>query len=433
VALTALGLSIPPPEGPCPCPGFELSRFWAESFATAAIARRVAAQLSYADREEAFTAGLLAGIGRLVFAYGLSEEYAQVLSQVRSGKSLFAAEHDVLGLDHCMFGAQLLTEWDLPDVLVDAVECQGPLHNSPEALPQAAILAQVLHCAVHLAPLFTSADDVTGPQRDLARRIVEQHLKLEEQDWQRIADEILADYHQVAGLFDVQLDASVSAFDLYSEAQEEATRVGMVAQLERTRALQENKDLLRRATTDALTGVANRAKFDERLKEAMAALRRGQGHFALLLFDIDHFKRFNDTYGHDVGDRVLERVAQTVANTLRDVDLLARYGGEEFVVLAPHTDQRGACIVAARIRRCVEELRVEANGEQLQVTVSVGLALTTDYATVPSAETLLADADRQMYASKHAGRNTWSYRNLSASQFAQSRRVPAETVSGSER
>jgi diguanylate cyclase (GGDEF)-like protein len=150
-------------------------------------------------------------------------------------------------------------------------------------------------------------------------------------------------------------------------------------------------------------------------------LRREHGHFALLMFDIDDFKKINDTRGHPVGDLVLKQIACVVRNTLREVDLLARYGGDEFAILAPRADQRGGCTIAARVRKCVEELRVETNGHSLQVTISIGLAFTSDYEQAPTPERIVADADKQLYLSKQAGRNTWSYRGLTASALAKPR------------
>jgi diguanylate cyclase (GGDEF)-like protein len=176
-----------------------------------------------------------------------------------------------------------------------------------------------------------------------------------------------------------------------------------------------------------LTGIPNRAKFDERLRQELASARRAYGHFALLLLDIDHFKRFNDTYGHQVGDLVLKRVATVIQNVLREVDMVARYGGEEFAVLAPHTDRKGGCVVAARIQRCIEELRIEVNGATLRVTISSGLIVTADYPEVPDVEQLFADADKQLYLSKNAGRNTWSYQGRSASKVV--RPPSAQTAS----
>ena len=430
VKLTALGFSIAMPEFQPGCPGFDLRRFWAESFATAALARQLAAKLGKIDREEAFTAGLLARIGCLALANGCAEEYGRALEANRSGQPLVEAERQHLGIDHVEFGAQLLADWGLPDVLVQAVQGQTRPPKPDEANARISPLVRVVRVAAQLAPPFLNPDELSPEQRETARGLVEDELELDEKSWERIAEETRSDYVEMAELFDVRIDCQATTFGLYAEAQEEATRVGMVAQLERTRAVEENKDLLRRATTDGLTRAANRAKFDERLHEAVAGLRRGHGGFALIMFDIDRFKEFNDTYGHEVGDLVLKHVARTVKSTLREVDLLARYGGEEFMILAPQADQRSACIIAARVRKCVEDLRIDTNGRTLQITISVGLNLTTDYQDVPDGDRLVADTDKQLYLSKEAGRNTWSYLGRSASQVARpvsTRRPSAHT------
>ena len=421
VKLIALGFSLSVPEGQLSCQGFELKKFWAESFVTGVIARRVARDFLDVDRDEAFATGLLAGVGRLAFAHGIPEEYGQVLEAARrEGVRVAEAERGLLGLDHAEFGAQLLADWDLPEPLVQAVASQdAPPRNVGVSLPT----ANIVYVAVRLAPLFVGEGQPPPRVRDAAREVIENIMELDTAAWKTVADEILSDYLQVADVFDVQLDTQASVVDLYAEARQEAARVGMVAQLERAEALKTDDELLRRATTDPLTGVANRAKFDERLDEALQGVRRGHGDFVMLMFDLDHFKRLNDTYGHPVGDLVLKRVATAVQNTLRSVDLLARYGPEEFVVLTSDADRKGACIIAARLRKCVEDLRIDAHRESARITISLGLAVTTDYGEVPTVELILAEADKQLYLSKQAGRNTWSYQGRSASQVAVPARV----------
>jgi diguanylate cyclase (GGDEF)-like protein len=429
VKLTALGFSLATPGHPPACEGFSLKTFWSKSFVTASIARRLAEEFFDIDREEAFTVGMLARIGQLALTQGLPEEYTTVLEAVNGGADLIESERDILGVDHVMFGAQLLEDWDLPEALVRAVGGQllDRDGNSPDdALPQ----AKIIHVARNLTPVFLGADAEAGSDvRKTARELIEQELKLDEPSWKRISEEILTEYMQVAEVFDVRLESTSSVLDLYAEAQEQATRVGMVAQIEQTQTLKDNHRLLRQATVDKLTGAANRAKFDEKVQELTKGARRGHGDFALIMFDIDHFKKFNDTYGHQTGDLVLKRVAVAVGNTLREVDLLARYGGEEFAVLLPQTDRKGSCVVAARIRRCVEELRIAVNGETLGVTVSLGLAITTDYPSVPDSEKLIADADEQLYRSKDAGRNTWSYLGRTASNLVSAPPASAATPS----
>lgn len=417
VKLTALGFSLATPEMTACCPGFDIRRFWAECFLRAVVARRIAEILANADREDAFTAGLLAGIGRLALAQGLREEYGTILAAEAGGKSLAQAEHDALGTDHVQIGAELLRDWQLPAVLVEAVAAQQVIIEPQRRQSSGQRLAQIVRMSNEVVPGLLEHRSGTA-SAGAAADAVAARLGIDVGGAGKIVDEILADYQKVSEVFDVSLDNSVTAMDLYAEAQEEATRVGMVAQLEKVQAEAKNQDLLRRATTDALTGIANRAKFDERIREEAARFKRNRSDFALIIFDIDHFKQFNDTHGHQVGDLVLKRVATAVRNALRDVDLVARYGGEEFAVLAVHTDRKGACIVNARLQRSVEELRIDVNGQRLGVTISSGLVIASDYASPPTPEQLIADSDAQLYISKKAGRNTWSYLGRSACKLA---------------
>jgi two-component system, cell cycle response regulator len=133
-----------------------------------------------------------------------------------------------------------------------------------------------------------------------------------------------------------------------------------------------------------------------------------------VLLDIDHFKLFNDTHGHQVGDLVLTRVARSIQNTLRKVDLMARYGGEEFAILIASTTREGACMVAAKAKKTIESLLVQTQEKRLSVTISLGVAVSEDWKSPPTAAEIVAEADKQLYLSKQAGRNTWSYRGRTA-------------------
>lgn len=153
------------------------------------------------------------------------------------------------------------------------------------------------------------------------------------------------------------------------------------------------------AVTDGLTGVRNRAAFDGKLAEEYDRAVRYRHPLSVILMDVDHFKLFNDTFGHPAGDEVLKAVARTLRETARTSDFVARYGGEEFVAILPDTDYAGAMVVAERFRRAV------AGGpwDQRPITVSVGVA--TLAPTTADAETLVQEADQALYRSKKAGRN----------------------------
>ncbi|MBB4638447.1 sensor domain-containing diguanylate cyclase [Longimicrobium terrae] len=158
-----------------------------------------------------------------------------------------------------------------------------------------------------------------------------------------------------------------------------------------------------RASTDPLTDLPNRSAFDQRLTALSGYFDRYARPFSLIAIDVDFFKKFNDTWGHEAGDRVLRHVADLLKATVRDVDLPARLGGEEFVVLLPETTLRQATEAAERIRRSLESRSVNWNGRPLSVTASLGVACVPDCTAVPADALALADA--ALYRAKELGRN----------------------------
>jgi diguanylate cyclase (GGDEF)-like protein len=167
------------------------------------------------------------------------------------------------------------------------------------------------------------------------------------------------------------------------------------------------------ATTDSLTGVYNRRTFKELAEPLLSRARRTRGPVSLLLLDLDHFKRVNDTYGHLAGDDVLEAFAGLARTCLRKEDLLARYGGEEFVVLLPGTAETAAMALAERIREEVAGTPLRAGENDAHITVSIGLAGETGE-QLPSLEGLLGRADQALYAAKAQGRNRVVVANVPA-------------------
>lgn len=157
------------------------------------------------------------------------------------------------------------------------------------------------------------------------------------------------------------------------------------------------------ATTDGLTGLINHRHFQEKADEEFARASRYPQPLSLLLFDIDHFKRINDTYGHPVGDAVLKKVGRILREAVRSVDIAARYGGEEFVSLLVNTDAKGAQQMAERIRGTIEKNRFLWNGENIPVTMSVGFATYPDDAA--DKKDLIEKADQALYWAKGNGRN----------------------------
>ena len=161
--------------------------------------------------------------------------------------------------------------------------------------------------------------------------------------------------------------------------------------------------LAEKAQIDGLTGLRNRGYLNERLDAFAAQHRRGGPGFGVLMCDIDHFKKVNDTYGHGFGDEVLVAVADAARNVCRVEDIVCRYGGEEICVLAPGIGAEGSCALAERLREAVEALPLTFDGRPVHVTLSVGIAATGD---VPGAAAdVVRRADAALYRAKRDGRN----------------------------
>lgn len=157
------------------------------------------------------------------------------------------------------------------------------------------------------------------------------------------------------------------------------------------------------ATTDGLTGLFNHRCFQERITEEFERIERYPENLSILLMDIDHFKKFNDTYGHPIGDKVLKTTAKIFGDSLRKVDFAARYGGEEFVAILVNTDKKGALKMGERIRKNIEKNVLKIAEQELNITVSIGIA--TYPKDSKDKKGLLNLADKALYRAKEAGRN----------------------------
>jgi diguanylate cyclase (GGDEF)-like protein len=165
------------------------------------------------------------------------------------------------------------------------------------------------------------------------------------------------------------------------------------------------------ATTDGLTGLVNHRTFQVRLSDMLSRAERHGHKLGLILIDIDHFKKINDTYGHPVGDLVLARVAKMLADSVRKIDVVARYGGEEFAIIMEGADAAGARLLAERIRLDVEKESFASEKGTFQITLSLGIAGVPE--DTHDKKILVERADQALYFAKHNGRN----RTMTYQQF----------------
>jgi len=204
---------------------------------------------------------------------------------------------------------------------------------------------------------------------------------------------VLAD--EVMGQFELRrsigtLEKSVLKQEEYIDQLQEYQR-----ELERVRAEFESQSL-----TDPLTGAHNRRSFDSRFEEEFLRAKRYRVACSLILIDVDHFKQYNDTFGHTAGDEALKSVAALLKEDVRIHDLVARYGGEEFAVVLPNTDIKGAMVMGERFRRSIQR----ASWKHRQITISVGVASLHEGTQKPT--DLIKESDAALYKAKQSGRNS---------------------------
>jgi len=254
------------------------------------------------------------------------------------------------------------------------------------------------------SPIGLPIEDVVGPWREVVEPALSQEtgpivrVRLPPDDPGDERTDLLAEIRPFS-IRSGRPDGWIVAFRDETEVRRAETELQQAN--ERLEAL--NKVLLTQAIHDSLTGLFNRAYLDEALPRELARCRRDGSSIALLILDVDHFKEINDTFGHDVGDRVLREVARLVRRVVRAGDIPCRFGGDEIVAVMPGATQPEAAAVAERIRQTVSEKQLGDSGIRLNVTVSIGCAVFPVHAD--SATDLFRAADRALYAAKDSGRN----------------------------
>lgn len=378
--------------------GLDHTWLWQRSLYAAIVARSVARRAGLRIADEAFLGGLFHLLGVIALESALGDDYRAVAAEAGHDTArLRARETERFGVDHTRVGAALAERWNLPAGLVDAIRHAADPDRSPLET------AQLVLC-VHAGT--AGADVILGerPGEQLAAlRTACQRLGLASEAAEEIVATALADGSTLAASFDIPA-SGLAPEDVLARANDALLRLTIESERENAALHAEREQLIQQASTDVLTGVANRRHFHEFLEEHFRLAARYGTPLSLFLIDLDHFKQLNDTYGHLVGDEVLRGVAQRLRTALRDADLLARFGGEEFVVVLPSTTLDGAVQSAERVREALASRPIEVAGQSIPVTASFGVsAYRADALMTP--EWLIKEADLALYEAKRAGRN----------------------------
>jgi diguanylate cyclase (GGDEF)-like protein len=390
---------------------FDLQSFWHRSLVAAVAGKSLARVLERRDGDEAFLCGLLGNIGRLVIAHCLPKLYDELLEKVGPWPSL-EEEEQLLGFHHALVGGQLLKSWGLPAVLWMSISLKG----RPELARKADQRTSDLVALTTLAELVsaTVCDENKGQPMAALHGMAQTTFGMGPEAVGAFLADLEQGIAEAAEVLRIDLPPNTSHASILAAAQRQMISVSLstAADLQTTKqqALDlesKNRELQTRVKFDPLTGLPNRAAFDAFLEEQLCHRARGgaSGYLALLMIDIDHFKRVNDTLGHPAGDEILAAVGGVLANTTRAGDLAARYGGEEFAVVMPHSIPSGARSAAERLREAIAAKRVEIDGVLHSVTASIGVACVKQIRSLKDGKALIRLADECLYKAKHGGRN----------------------------
>ena len=386
-----------------------LTWFWKRSLLSAVAARELAAATNYRLAEEAFLGALLQDIGVLAMRQLAGAEYATLAKPGIPHNDLAEGERGLFGEDHASVGAWLAERWKLPASLCAAIAgSHAPAQVAESAHVDIAHLVRLVALSGEVADVWIEEDAALAMKKLRQSEL----LQIDDQKLDAALQQVAKRSEEVANYFDVEIGSSDELSGILDQAKETLLILALAANRQASDAREamgtleaKARSLEIEAQRDGLTGLFNRAYFDQAFAHWRTQAARDHAPLSLVLFDIDHFKTVNDTYGHQAGDKVLTGVARVLGGRMRPTDIAARYGGEEFVLLLPSTDAPGAAIVAERLRRRVAESVHEiGNGSILRATTSAGHA-TLQPGSTATAEMLLASADSALYDAKRGGRN----------------------------
>ena len=396
---------------------FDFGYFWKRSV-TAAISANLIAKLASDKNDDLFVTALLMDIGSIIMLLNRPEDYMDVLDDKRvTGLPTEVIEKNIFGIDHQHVGAEVLKKWGLDKSIYQPVSQHHEKSISTEDFKK------------HIK-ILSIADKISGAYHGSKRahkvNLIKTELKneynLTDREIEKLIDTVAENSLEIFTYFEIEPGDMKPYSQILQEANEELGKLvysyeqllmNFKEEKERAeslaRELREKNDRLRNLSVrDGLTGMFNHKYLQEYLDKEIARCKRYKRSFSLILFDLDHFKKINDNYGHRIGDMVLQKIGDVVLSLIRENDIAARYGGEEFAVILPETGLQGSIVIAEKIRRAVENLEIIADSNLLKVTISVGAASYLPEKERTTKAELIDAADSAMYHAKQSGRNKLS-------------------------
>ncbi len=394
--------------------GFDFDYFWRRSITFAVASELLAKEINF-QSDDTFVTALLTDIGVLILHQAMPEAYLSILEEKKhSSEMTTELETRILGLNHAEMGSGILERWDLPAGIYLPIR----YHHSPErASEQYQPAADLLQIADRLSAIYN--DPNSGERVRQLQDELNERFNLSEDQITELIDAIASRSVEILATFDIDSGDIKPYSQMLQEANEELGRLNLsyeqlIMELKESKTetdrlaaevREANTKLRELVFRDGLTGLYNHRYFQEMVDKEIDRFDRYNSCFALIMFDIDFFKKVNDNYGHPSGDQVLLNIAQTIQKAVRPSDIVARYGGEEFAVIMPEANESGLKIFAERLRRSVEQMSTLVGNKELKVTISVGGTCCLPSSGKLDKKTIIDTADRALYASKHGGRN----------------------------
>jgi diguanylate cyclase (GGDEF)-like protein len=401
---------------------FNFEKFWERSIIEAVATKLILEQVANANAEEAFTCGLLQNIGQLVFAVTLRKEYDLVLQkklEIMAGKHEDEndLEQQIIGISHAILGYEVTGAWGLPE----SIRLPIKYHHQPTTYKDTIQHHKQNIRAVYLANLLSQVFYSDTPEvfhqqfRNEAKLLLGlKHLQINA--ILKMLDKVIV---QSAQFFGIKIAPIKTVGEILQEANlrlslinlsyEEINRELIKSKMELEKLseelVQKNRLLENLANIDGLTEINNHRFFQNFLDAEINRSIRNDRPISLLLADIDRFKIFNDTYGHQTGDFLLKEFCRVAKEVIRKYDLIARYGGEEFAFVLPETELGEALIVAEKIRQTIEEYPFDDGTNTYHVTISIGAVSARPTESSFKKDDLIGLADEALYEAKNSGRN----------------------------
>jgi two-component system cell cycle response regulator len=398
---------------------FDLNSFWERSLASAGTAKLILEKVSGADTAEIFVSALLQNMGQLILASTMPQEYENVTSVTADNPAgVLAVEKSIFGADHCWVGYEVAKHWGFP------LSISLPIlhHHEPQGYAGSDSKIDLTNRAIYLSDIMVNIFYADNPeeyysqfQSEAAQLLSLSAASIEAviQDAHTEIDSVRLNFGFDTGdtksiqeiLQEANIRLSILNLD-YDQVNKELVKAKLALEKITIELQEKNQHLKTLADMDGLTGLYNNRYFQKELDKELNRTTRNKNHLSLVLMDVDHFKGFNDDYGHLVGDFVLTEISKIMQACIREYDTVARYGGEEFVFILPETTQEDAVFVAEKLRRAIEKAKLKEGREVYRVTASFGLAnIVGGEEAVPGKLDLIKMADEALYDAKKKGRN----------------------------